>query len=305
MKDIISPISREELRKELTEDKFVRYTNYGKNPIYIFSAKDSPMLMQEIGRLREVAFREAGGGTGKAVDIDSYDTAEIPYKQLIVWDEEDEEILGGYRFINLNEVPREKLNDLPLATQGLFEFSDEFKQDYLPYTIELGRSFVQSNLKSENAGRKILFALDNLWDGLGALVVNNPDVRYFFGKVTMYTHYHKFARDLILFFLNKHFGDKDNLVTPVTPLEYHTSVDKLNAVFTGKSYKEDYKILSKQVREQNELIPPLINTYMNLSPTMRSFGSSINDHFGDVEETGILITIKDIYPSKTHRHMEF
>ncbi len=306
MKDIIPAIPKSDLKKELTPDNFLRRTNFNDNEIYVFTAHDSPNLMKEIGRLREIAFRAAGGGTGKEVDIDSYDTAETPYKQLIVWDDKAEEILGGYRFLVLSDIPKGKHSDIKLATQGLFEFSEEFINDYLPYTIELGRSFVQPNLQSTGGGsRKTLFALDNLWDGLGALIVTNPGIKYFFGKVTMYTHYDKYSRDLLLHFLTKYFNDDKRLVYPVEPMEKYFELEELSSVLNKDTYEEDYKILSKIVRSKGETIPPLINTYMNLSPTMKCFGSAVNNHFGDVEETGILITISDIYESKKKRHQEY
>lgn len=305
MKEIIPPIPTQKLLPELTDDKLIRHTNYGNNPIYIFTAKEAPMLMKEVGRLREIAFRQAGGGTGKDADIDQYDLAETPYKQLIVWDKENQEIRGGYRYINLRNIKPDHIESLKLATQGLFTFSDTFMQDYLPYTIELGRSFIQPDYQAKNASRKTLFALDNLWDGLGALVKNNPGVKYFFGKVTMYTHYNRYARDLILYFLKKHFPDTKKMVQPVTPLKYHYPEEEIKSLFTQDNYKDDYKILSKKVREQKELIPPLINSYMNLSPSMKCFGTALNKNFGGVEETGIMVTINDIYESKKQRHIEF
>jgi len=306
MKKIIPAISKELLKQELTQDKFLRITNFGKNEIYVVTAHDSPNLMKEIGRLREIAFRAAGGGTGKEADIDKYDTAEIPYKQLIVWNKEDEVIVGGYRFIFLKNFNNVKKENLSLATKGLFEFSDKFMIDYFPYTLELGRSFIQPDFQASGGGsRKTLFALDNLWDGLGALVVQNPDVKYLFGKVTMYTHFDKFSRDLILYFLNKYFEDKDKMVYPVEPISYHTDENILNQIFTGKNYKEDYKILSKKIRSRKENIPPLINSYMNLSPTMKCFGTSVNNHFGGVEETGIMVTLNDIYETKKKRHLDY
>ncbi len=305
MKDIIPKVDQELLAAELTEDKFMRNTNFGENTIYVCTAHDSPNVMKEIGRLREIAFRKAGGGTGKEVDIDSYDTAETPYKQLIVWDPEDKEITGGYRFINLNEFSEEKLSNIKLATQGLLHFSENFIQNYLPYTIELGRSFVQPNFQSGSNARKTLFALDNLWDGLGALAVKNPNIKYFFGKVTMYTHFDKFARDLILYFMNHHFKDEEMLVFPLEPLKYNNNEKDLEKYFLGHDYDENKKILSKAVRERGENVPPLINSYMSLSRTMKCFGTSINKNFGDVEETGILITVDDIYDSKKRRHLQF
>jgi hypothetical protein len=302
MEDIIEKIDVNLLKKELTEDKFVRTTNFGDNHIYIFTHKDSPNLIKEVGRLREITFRLAGGGTGKSFDIDEFDIADKPYKQLIVWDPKEEEILGGYRFIVSSEAPLNENGDIELATSQLFHYSDEFKKDYLPYFIELGRSFVVPSKQASNL-RRGLFTLDNLWDGLGSLVVDYPEVKYFFGKVTMYRHYNKEARNMILYFLNRHFGNNDHLIKLKEPLDLEMDTEKLSATFTN-SYEEDYKILSRKVRDLNENIPPLINAYMNLSPTMKVFGTSINPYFGGVEETGILIKIDDIYESKSKRHID-
>lgn len=302
MEDIIAPVERELLTTELSRDKFVRGTNNGTNEIYIITHHDSPNVMREIGRLREVTFRHAGGGTGKSVDIDDYDIADQPYRQLIVWNPEDKEIVGGYRFIKCNEATGEN-GQLSLATTELFEFSEKFIKEYLPYTIELGRSFVQPNYQPSVNNRKGLFSLDNLWDGLGALIVDNPDMKYFFGKVTMYLHFNQRARDMILFFMKYYFPDKENLVRPHQPLPYNTDISDLEALFKGLSYKEGHKVLNQHVRALGENIPPLVNSYMNLSATMRSFGTALNTHFGEVEETGIMVTIADIYDTKKERHI--
>jgi len=304
MEPIIQPVNKEILIAELTPDKFVRHTNYGGNSIYIVNHANAPNVMREIGRLREAAFREAGGGTGHEIDIDEYDTAEVPYEQLIVWDEKVSEILGGYRFIDCSLPIVDKSGNVNLATTGMFSFSEKFIKEYLPYTIELGRSFVQPKFQAGTNSKQAVFALDNLWDGLGALYQRNHHIKYFFGKVTMYTHFNKEARDLILFFLNKYFNDPDNLVRPDDPIVYETPLEILEAVFTNNDYKSDYRKLSQRVRELGENIPPLINSYMNLSETMKVFGTGINHHFGGVEETGILINIADIYPAKKERHME-
>ena len=301
--EIIPPVPREELEAELTQDTFVRNTNKGDNRIYDFTAHEAPALMKEVGRLREITFRQAGGGTGKAMDIDDYDTAEVPYRQLIVWDPDKKEILGGYRYILGNCVPKDANGNVSLATSRLFSFSRKFIDEFLPNTIELGRSFVQPQYQSSKAGAKSLYALDNLWDGLGSLVIDNPEMKYYFGKVTMYTHFNQYARDLILAFMNKHFNDPDKLVRPHNPIKIGLTEDQIKEIFPGSTYAEDYKILSKRVREYNENIPPLINAYMNLSPSMRTFGTAVNDRFGDVEETGIIITVKELYQKKTDRHM--
>jgi hypothetical protein len=304
MKDIVAPMPKEVILAELTPEKLMRKTNKGANEIYVVTHHDSPNIMNEIGRLREITFRDAGGGTGKETDIDQYDTNENPYKQLIVWDPDAQEILGGYRYILCANLPVDENGEVVLATSRLFYFSEEFKNNYLPYTLELGRSFVQPAYQSSKAGAKALFALDNLWDGLGALIVDHPEIKYFFGKVTMYSHFHTDARNLIQYFFLKYFRDNENLVSPKRPMELHMDTKALEAIFNGGSYKEDYKILTQQVREYGENVPPLINAYMNLSPSMKTFGTVLNDRFGDVEETGIILTIKDIYEAKKDRHIE-
>ena len=193
---------------------------------------------------------------------------------------------------------------IQLATTELFHFSERFCKEYIPYTLELGRSFVTPGYQSSKAGAKALYALDNLWDGLGALTVDYSDIRYFFGKVTMYGTYNNDARNMILYFLNKHFPDPDRLAYPINPLETNTDLAKMKNLFTGRSFKEDYKILNKEVRSLGLNIPPLINAYMGLSPYMRFFGTAINDEFGDVEESGILIEIDQILEEKRQRHIE-
>ncbi|MFV0592590.1 MAG: GNAT family N-acetyltransferase [Draconibacterium sp.] len=304
MKEIIAPVSKKELISELTPDKLMRKTNKGGNEIYIVTAQDSPAVMQELGRLREITFREAGGGTGKEADIDNYDTQEKPYKQLLVWDPDAQEILGGYRYMLCAEAPRDENNDVLMATSRVFHFSKEFINDYLPYTLELGRSFVQPVYQSSKAGAKALFALDNLWDGLGALTVDHPEIKYFFGKITMYEHFHNEARNLIQYFFKKYFRDKENIVYPKNPVEFDIDMSAMQKLFTGSNYNEDYKILVQNVRQFGENIPPLVNAYMNLSPSMKTFGTIKNEKFGNVLETGIIVTIKDIYDAKVDRHIE-
>ena len=304
MEEIIAPISKEALKAELTEDKRLRMTNRSNNEIYIVTAHDSPNTMREIGRLREIAFRTAGGGTGKSMDIDEFDLMPNPCKQLIVWNPEAEEILGGYRYILGTDVRYDEKGAPVLATAHMFNFSEKVLKEYMPTTIELGRSFVTVEYQSTRADSKGLFALDNLWDGLGALTVIMPNVKYFFGKVTMYPNYIRKGRDMILYFLRKHFADKDGLVTPIHPLTIEADEKELETIFCKDSFKEDYKILNGEVRKLGYNIPPLVNAYMSLSPTMRVFGTAINDEFGDVEETGILIAVDEILAEKRIRHIE-
>lgn len=293
---LIAPVDRALLEAELTPGRKVRDTKKASNEIYVFAAAGCPALMQEVGRLREEAFRNAGGGTGRSVDVDDEDLAPDGYCQLIVWDPAAREIVGGYRFIVCNsERPGH------LSTEHYFRFSEKFRQKYLPRTIELGRSFVQHGYQARH-NPKSLYALDNLWDGLGALIVFNPKVKYLFGKVTMYTSYKSVARNALIWFLHRYFPDRDNLVEGIYPLKLDLDDPYYEQLFSGATYMDNYRILIQKVREFDENIPPLINAYMNLSPTMRVFDTVSNPDFGGVEETGILVTIADIYPEKRERY---
>ncbi len=300
---IIEPVSKALLKSELTPERELRTTNKSNNEIYIVTAQDSPNVMTEIGRLREIAFRSAGGGTGKAVDIDQFDTMENGCRQLIVWNPEAEEIIGGYRYLFGRDWKIDSDGQPILATGHMFHFSDEFMRDYAPLTVELGRSFVSLEYQNVRRNTKSIFALDNLWDGLGALTVINPDCKYFFGKMTMYPSFSKRGRDMILYFLRKHFGDKDNLMTPMEPLKIETPDSELANIFYEEDFKKDYRILNHEVRQLGYNIPPLVNAYMNLSPTMKFFGTAINYEFGDVEESGILIDVDEIFEEKRVRHI--
>ena len=302
--EIIQPIAKEVLKSELTPDRQLRMTNKSHNEIYVVTAHNAPNVMKEIGRLREIAFREAGGGTGKSMDIDEFDTCDNCYKQLIVWNPEAEEIIGGYRYLLGTDWEYDEKGQPILATSHMFHFSDKFIKDYAPWTIELGRSFVSLPYQSSRMGAKSLFALDNLWDGLGALTVIKPNVKYFFGKMTMYPSYIRKGRDMILYFLKKHFDDKDKLIIPMKPLELETDPKELDSLFGGTSFKDDYRVLNGEIRKLGYNIPPLVNAYMSLSPTMKLFGTAINYGFGDVEETGILIAVDEILEEKRVRHID-
>lgn len=302
MQPIIEPVARELLEAELTPDKYIRPTNFGNRAIYITNIHQSPNVVREIGRLREVSFRSSGGGTGLELDLDEYDTSAEPFQQLVVWCPESREIVGGYRFIEGSKIHQNPKGEWESPSAHLFQYHDVFTQQYMPKSVELGRSFIQPTFQSGNM-RGGIYSLDNLWDGLGAIISTMPHIEYFFGKVTMYPSFNNKARDLILYFMSKYFPDKEGLMTPFVPLSLTTSDAELEEIFVGGNYREDYKIMSKLVKIHGEHIPPLVNAYMNLSPTMKSFGTAINEPFGRVEETGIMLKIADIYEEKRQRHL--
>ena len=303
---IIPKVPRDLLRIELKHKHFLRKTNCGNKEIYITTAHLSPNIMREIGRLRELSFALDGGGTGKDCDIDVFDTLPEPYcfKQLFVWSPEDEEIVGGYRFIHGSNMLYKNDGTIATPTSELFQYSEDFTTNYLPYTVELGRAFVQPEFQPGNNFRKGLYSLDNLWDGLGAIALEIPETRYFFGKITMYPQMNPKAKDLIRFFLKKHFPDRDGLVWPYEALPMEADLNELDALFSGRNYKEDYQILVRSVRSLGSVVPAMLNAYMNLSPTMRSFGTAMNVDFGNTDETGLLVALHDIAPEKKQRYFE-
>jgi len=301
---VIPAVERALLKAELVANGVIRTTRKGENEIYIVNVHNAPNIIREIGRLREISFRDAGGGTGLSLDLDEYDTNEICYEQLIVWSPEDEEIIGGYRFI-LCKNAIDPTGEIHLSTHHYFDFTERFINEYLPVTCELGRSWVQPNYQPSNNPRKGLYALDNIWDGLGALARTYPEIQYFFGKVTMYPSYNRESRDFLLHFMHHYFPDNEQLMKPYHPLvpEYDTAM--VEEQLRGLEFKDGFKVLNSYVRARGENVPPLVNIYMNLSPTMKTFGTAVNPDFGGVEETGILVTVADIYDEKKERHVNY
>ena len=305
MQKIIQPIAVSVLKKELTEDKILRKTNALDNIIYMVDATDSPNVLLEIGRLREITFRAAGGGTGKELDLDEFDVGEHAWKQLVVWNPKEEEIVSAYRFILGKNAPVDANGYPHTATSELFEFSPQFIQDYWPRIIELGRSFVQPKYQVSADPRKGLFALDNIWDGLGAIAVKHPEIEYFFGKMTMYNTYSRFARRLILDFLKRYFKGDEHLIKPFHSSDRMKNVSKRStATFKEKNLKDSLAVLKKRIRAMGTVIPPLIKSYMSISPSLKYFGISDNPSFGDVEELAVMIHIPDIYENKKQRHIK-
>lgn len=305
MQNIIDPVPVDLLKAELTKSKKLEDTNKGHNELYIVTWQDSPNVVTEIGRLREVAFRAAGGSTGNSIDLDEYDKMEKPYKQLIVWDPDNEAIIGGYRFIFGSDATFDEKGQPVLASSHQFRFSQQFIESYLPHVIELGRNFVAPEYQSSKLGAKSIFAMDNLWDGLVAIVMKNPDLLYYFGKVTIYPSYDYISRDLIYHFLWKHFGDKEELVRPWDDQSVMPASDAglMDLILNKEDMAEDYKLLRGAVRMRGVNVPPNVSAYISVTPKMLMFGTAVNRLMHNIEDTGILIPFDDIYHDKKRRHI--
>lgn len=298
MKPIIAPVETEILLHEL-EGHLLRPSNKAGNLIYDITAHECPNVMREIGRLREISYRAGGGGTGKELDIDDQDIMPRPYHQLIVWDPDNNQIIGGYRYLFGHEA--EIRNGQPFITSAhLFHYSERFIRDYLPNTIEFGRAFVQPMYQKREMGVKALFALDNIWDGIGAVLFNHPEMRYMIGKVTIYPGYNEQARELIYAYLDRYHKGEQGLIEPYHPL---LSQPLTHSPFEGEDKQENYHILQHAVREQGTVIPPMFTAYLNLTNDLQFFGNAINDEFGDVLESGIMVDLETVYPEKKERYI--
>lgn len=309
---IIEPVAVDLLKAELTQEHFLRDTNHSGNKLYIVDNQCAPNVLREIGRLREIAFRAGGGGTGKEADLDAFDMdAAFGYKQLVLWDPEEECVVGGYRFVPCDEVLYDRFGQPLMPSSHLFHFTKHFLSGDFLRTIELSRSFIRPEYQSTELGSKSLYALDNLMDGLGTLItLYKGRMEFFFGKMTIYPSFPEKALQMLMYFLRKHFGswttDINNrtgrLVVPKNPIKIPFSKE-WGIIFTEENFRDDYVILKREIRKLGANIPPLVNTYMNLSPTMKSFGAGINDEFGDVIEAGILIKFDEIHHHKLLRHL--
>lgn len=305
MNTIIDPVPVKLLKAELTKSKKLEDTNKGHNELYIVTWQDSPNVVKEIGRLRELTFREAGGSTGNAIDLDEYDKMENPYKQLIVWDPDNEAIIGGYRFFFGSDAVFDDKGQPIMASSHQFRFSQKFINEYLPHVLELGRNFVAPEYQSSKNGAKSMYAFDNLWDGLVAIIMKNPNMLYFFGKITIYPSYDYITRDLIYHFLRKHYGDKDELVRPWDDQAIMPGSDPelMNLVLNKDDLLEDYKLLKAAARMRGVNVPPNVTAYISITSEMIMFGTAVNHLMHNIEDSCVLIPFDSIYQEKKNRHI--
>ena len=285
MEAIIPPVERELLRAELTPERKARDTKKAGNEIYIFSAAECPSLMREIGRLREVAFRGAGGGTGKELDIDAEDLAEDGYYQLIVWDPAAEEIVGGYRFIICtDEYPRH------LSTEHYFRFSDKFRRKYLPRTIELGRSFIVNEYQRKPVSLMLL------WKGILNVLLRHDEFRYLMGPVTISGEFQNSSKLLIAAYLRNRHLDRENArhIHPRTGIAVPARID--GTLIEGIDSIELINKIVCDIEQNRFTIPILIRKYLQVGARVLGFNT---DHaFCDGLDALILVDLAQV-PEKT------
>ena len=205
-----------------------------------------------------------------------------------------------------------KINAVHHTIEGFASACPVFLLDILPHKCGFSNTsratyrhklFLPVDSQTAAAGRKSLFTLDNLWDGITGVVLSSPGIDYLFGKMTIYNSYDKAARELILHFLEKHFPDNDCLVHPYQTMVPDTDPRILELLLNDDRLKADYRNLKDAVHRLGTNIPPLINSYINTSSTMKIFGSTINDELSDAIETGLMIRFSEINLEKKERHI--
>ncbi|NLY04274.1 MAG: lysophospholipid acyltransferase family protein [Campylobacter sp.] len=251
-KCIANKSDKEEVAKEISQGEILGHTKDGKK-IYLCQTPQKSPLLLEIGRLREFTFRKVGEGTGKAYDIDEFD---LYYKHLILFDEIEKEIVGAYRIGETNTI-LPNLETERLYTQTLFDFSSK-ASFLLRDSAELGRSFVQPKFWGSRA-------LDYLWYGIGAYLVNYPQTKFLFGPVSISASYPKTARDMMIFFYKKHFNKNADIVISKNPyIIAKQESSELEKLFNASTYEEDFKILKDSLAIYNLSVPTLYRQYSEL-----------------------------------------
>ena len=296
-KAIAHPENRRDIKQELKKSELLGSTKDGKK-IYLYSSSDkNSIIVNEIGRLREVAFRKVGEGVNARRDIDKYDRY---YKHIVLWDDEELEIVGSYRIAECASVI-EEFGLQALYTTTLFHFNENFKA-YLPSSIELGRSFVQPKYWGSRA-------LDYLWQGIGAYLKKHPEIKYLFGPVSMSESYSKIAKDMILHFYDQNFQDSENLVSARLAYNLNSQgelAQNLLSELSHENYKEDFKILKNALLSVEASVPTLYKQYSELCEEggVRFCAYNIDPDFSNCVDSFIVVEVEKMKESAKKRYIK-
>jgi putative hemolysin len=294
---IAHPENRQELKKELKKCKLLGTTKDDKR-IYLYDGEDkNSIVVNEIGRLRELSFRKVGEGVNKKRDIDKYDRY---YKHIVLWDNEDLEIVGAYRIGETKNIV-EKFGKEALYASTLFDFNENFDK-YLNDSIELGRSFVQPKYWGSRA-------LDYLWQGIGAYLRNNPEVKYLFGPVSMSATYSKVAKDMILHFYDMNFHDEEKLVNAKIPYNFNSDerlINNLDSELNSDDYKENFRTLKKALAAINANVPTLYKQYADLCEEggIKFCAYNVDPDFSNCVDSFILVEIDKMKEAQKKRYIQ-
>lgn len=290
---IAHPVSRIDLLNELKKSKLIGQTSDGKK-IFLYDYTEDSIVLKELGRLRELSFRKVGEGVNKKRDTDKYD---VYYQHIILWDENELEIVGSYRIGNSDFIFR-NIGVKGFYSNNLFAYNEEFTP-YLKNSIELGRSFVQPKYWGTRA-------LDYLWFGIGAYLKNNPNIKYMFGPVSMSASFPSVAKDMMVFYYNHYYGLTADLVEPKVPYSYSNNLSEIKDIFDLNDKKKDFKFLKSTLANIGVTIPTLYKQYSEiaLDDGVKFLGFNVDNDFGDCVDGFILVEVEKIKDSAKQRYIE-
>lgn len=291
-KNVIHPIDRKLIKRELSDSQILGRTKDDKK-IILTEFENSPNVLKEIARLREITFRKVGEGTGKKRDIDDFDKY---YKHLVVWDEEELEIVGSYRIGIGKDIFLSKGTE-GFYTSTLFNFSSRFEDEVIKDSIELGRSFVQKKYWNSNA-------LNYLWQGIGAFISNNDWVKHLFGGVSISNNYSESAKNMIVYYFQKWFDDIDDFAESKNKfILSNKTADDLSKIFISDNYKEDYRILKNLLKPTGYTVPVLYKHYSELCNDngVKFLDFGVDPDFENCVDGLILVDVHKIKDEKRER----
>jgi len=249
---IVHPVPKTDLKKEFKKSLLLKKVDENIK-IFLVDGNECPNIINEIGRLRELTFRSVGEGTWKKIDVDLFDTY---YKQIVVWNDDNLDIMGAYRIGFCSELYAE-YGISKIYTSSLFEYKTDFFP-YLEQSIELGRSFIQEKFWKSNV-------LDYLWQGIGKAIEMTPGVKYLFGAVSISDYYSDTAKKMIVYYYSKWYKSNKIYAVSNNPLVLtKNELKDLKEMFDGNTKEKDYKILKNSLKIQGFSIPILFKKYTDL-----------------------------------------
>ena len=290
---IAHPVSRIDLLNELKRSKLIGQTSDGKK-IFLYDYVEDSIVLKELGRLRELSFRKVGEGVNKKRDTDKYD---IYYQHIILWDENDLEIVGSYRIGNSDFIFK-NIGVKGFYSNNLFKYNEEFTP-YLKNSIELGRSFVQPKYWGTRA-------LDYLWFGIGAYLKSNPNIKCMFGPVSMSASFPTVAKDMIIFYYSHYFKEEVNLVEGKTPYQYSNNISEIKELFDLEDKKKDFKFLKSALSNIGVTVPTLYKQYSEITEDggIKFLSFNIDKNFGDCIDGFILVEVVKLKDSGNKRYID-
>jgi len=290
---IAHPVNRKDLVNELKNSKLIGQTNDGKK-IYLYDYTEDSIVLKELGRLRELSFRKVGEGINKKRDTDKYD---IYYQHIILWDENDLEIVGSYRIGNSDFIFK-NIGVKGFYSNNLFKYNEDFTP-YLKNSIELGRSFVQPKYWGTRA-------LDYLWFGIGAYLKNNPNIKYMFGPVSMSAAFPAIAKDMMVFYYNHYYGENADLIEAKLPYQFSNNLNDIKNLFDLNDKKKDFKLLKSTLANMSVSVPTLYKQYSEIAEDggVKFLGFNVDKDFADCIDGFILVEVNKIKDSARKRYID-